>query len=46
MKEFHVPRKLRCLVELIPQTIRCRGKTFDEVTESFEVRKDSCREMP
>jgi sorting nexin-29 len=40
MEEFHVPRKLRCLVELTLKTLRCRVKTFNGITESFESKKE------
>jgi hypothetical protein len=39
MEEFHVPRKLRCLVELTHKTVICRVKTFNGITESFETKK-------
>jgi hypothetical protein len=39
MEEFHVPRKLRCLMELTLKTVRCRVKTFDGITEPFENKK-------
>jgi sorting nexin-29 len=47
MEEFHVPRKLRCLVEVTLETIRCGVKTFNEITESFETKKGfTDKEMP
>jgi hypothetical protein len=39
MEECHVPRKLRCLVELTLKTVRCRVKTFNGITEFFETKK-------
>jgi hypothetical protein len=39
MKEFQVPRKLRCLVKLTLKTARCRLKTFNGITESFDTKK-------
>jgi hypothetical protein len=31
-EEFHIPGKLRCLVELTLKTLRCRAKTFNGIT--------------
>jgi sorting nexin-29 len=39
MEKFHIPRKRRCLVELILKTVRCRVKTFNGITESCETMK-------
>jgi sorting nexin-29 len=39
MEEFHVPRKLRGLVELTLKTVRCRVKTCNGITGSFETKK-------
>jgi sorting nexin-29 len=35
MEEFHVHRKLRCLVQLTLKTVRCRVKTFNGITDAL-----------
>jgi hypothetical protein len=39
VKEFHIPRKLKCLVKLTLKTVRCKVKTFTGITEFFGAKK-------
>jgi sorting nexin-29 len=38
MEEFHVPIKIRCLVELTLKTVNCRVETFNGISEPFETK--------
>jgi hypothetical protein len=39
MEEFHIPRKLRSLVEITLRNIRCKVRTSNEITDPFDTKK-------
>jgi sorting nexin-29 len=39
MEEFHIPRKLRCLMEIMLRNARCKIKTPNGITDPFDTKK-------